>query len=172
MEHSWLLQRTVAYCIMDLLGDLTIEKIAVADDILHAHYVGAFNSHRAVFDDFENCHGAYLHIIIKALPVPLLEEAEGDALAGDAHSEALQGLTPLLPGRIPPEPTNKPMSTFAALNRDICQVKFQRTTTSIAQSVGDQACISIMTHALILSSVLGNICHNWIDNLFSTHLVI
>ncbi len=43
-----------------------------------------------------------LNVIIKAFPVPLLEEAEGDALARDADAQPLQGLAPLLPCCMPP----------------------------------------------------------------------
>jgi hypothetical protein len=43
-----------------------------------------------------------LNIIIKAFPVPLLEQAEGDALARDADPQPLQGLAPLLPCCMPP----------------------------------------------------------------------
>ena len=43
-----------------------------------------------------------LHILVKTLPVPLLEEAEGDALAGDARPQAVERLASLLPGRTPP----------------------------------------------------------------------
>ncbi len=46
--------------------------------------------------------GTNLDIIIKAFPVPLLEETEGDALARDAHPQPLQGLATLLPCCMPP----------------------------------------------------------------------
>ena len=46
--------------------------------------------------------GADLHILVKALPVPLLEEAEGDAFACDARPQAVERLAALLPGRTPP----------------------------------------------------------------------
>ena len=45
---------------------------------------------------------ADLHILVKALPVPLLEEAEGDAFAHDARPQAVERLAALLPGRTPP----------------------------------------------------------------------
>lgn len=38
---------------------------------------------------------AYLHVLVKRLPVPLPEEAEGDALARQAALEVLLGLAPL-----------------------------------------------------------------------------
>ena len=54
-----------------------------------------------------------LNIIIKAFPVPLLEEAEGDALARDADPEPLQGLAPLLPCCMPPAPPSQLLQRVA-----------------------------------------------------------
>lgn len=55
-------------------------------------------------------YGTDLHVIVKGLPVPVLEEAEGDALAGDAGAQPLQGLASLLPCCMPPGHTRSQLS--------------------------------------------------------------
>ncbi len=91
-----------------------------------------------------------LNIIIKAFPVPLLEQAEGDALARDADPQPLQGLAPLLPCCMPPA---QPLQFLRCFCWHWTLQSKQKTIWGLRQQIHSMQRLTVTYLASSLSSV-------------------